>query len=106
MTSQSAKNLKQTFSEAPEEFFEPLTFGELKVGESFIGFQLPGDNAGHGGFKGTERIFTKTTENVEEAKPGMPYSKEVPHGAATSEKNQRKESHFPHSMLVIRVTSE
>ncbi len=102
-TSQAAKNLKKSFSEASEEEFEALTFGDLKVGESFIGFPLPGDNSGHGGFKGTSRIFLKTTEKVEEAKPGMPYSKEVPHGGATTINKKSEEDHFPHSMVVLRV---
>lgn len=36
-----------------------LTFGELSKGDMFIVFPIPGDNQGHGGFKGTHRIFRK-----------------------------------------------
>jgi hypothetical protein len=102
MATETAKKLKTTFSEASEEEFEPLRFGEIKVGESFIGFPLPGDNSGHGGFRGTNFLFIKTTEKVKEVKPGMPYSKEVPHGGATKI-NRNHEHHFPDSMLVIKV---
>lgn len=38
---------------------EKLTFGELKVGDKFIAFPRPGDNAGHGGYKVTHWIFQK-----------------------------------------------
>jgi len=83
--SQSTKNLKRTFSEASEEEFEPLTFGELKIGDEFIDFPLPGDNAGHGGFRGGFWIFIKTEEKK---------AKKKKNGA---------ESSFPLSMLVIRI---
>jgi len=36
-----------------------LTFGELKVGDRFIAFPLPGDNKGHGGYKGIHYICQK-----------------------------------------------
>jgi len=41
---------------------DKLTFGELKVGDKFIAFPLPGDDSGHGGFKGTHHIFMKICE--------------------------------------------
>jgi hypothetical protein len=38
---------------------EKLTFGALAVGDHFIGFPLPGDNSGHGGYLGAHRLFVK-----------------------------------------------
>ena len=106
MASKSATKLKKTFSEAPEELFETLTFGELERGESFIPLPLPGDNSIHGGFKEARWVFVKTVTKVKEAKPGMPYAEESPHGAAKSEENQRKEIHFPHAMPVIVIRTK
>ena len=37
-----------------------LTYGELKKGDKFIAFPLPGDNAGHGGYLGGHHLFVKT----------------------------------------------
>lgn len=39
---------------------EPLTFGELNVGDKFIGIPVPGDNNGHGGLRGGYHLFCKT----------------------------------------------
>ena len=36
-----------------------LLFGELRVGERFIGFPLSGDDSGHGGYRGTAYVFQK-----------------------------------------------
>jgi len=38
---------------------EQLTFGELNEGDRFIAFPIPGDNQGHGGFKGIHYVFMK-----------------------------------------------
>lgn len=38
---------------------EKLTFEDLKIGDRFIAFPLPGDNSGHGGYKGAHWIFMK-----------------------------------------------
>lgn len=38
---------------------DKLTFGDLKPGDKFIGFPLPGDDAGHGGYKQSHYIYTK-----------------------------------------------
>lgn len=51
MATQRAIALRNRFINATENEFEALTFGELKVGDSFITFPDPGDNSGHGGFK-------------------------------------------------------
>jgi len=38
---------------------DKLTVGDLSVGDKFIVFPEPGDNEGHGGYKGTHWIFQK-----------------------------------------------
>ena len=38
---------------------DKLTFGELKLGDKFIAFPLPGDDSGHGGYKGGHVLFYK-----------------------------------------------
>jgi hypothetical protein len=63
----TAKSLKLRLTELPAEYFECLTFGELKAGEMFIGFPWPGDNVGHGGFKDGYWLFIKVVK-----KSGMP----------------------------------
>jgi len=51
--------LKKRFLEAPESFCEPLTFGELEIGNKYIAFPYPGDNEGHGGFRRGSYLFEK-----------------------------------------------
>ena len=75
----------------------------MKVGDSFITFPDPGDNSGHGGFKGKHWIFIKTQENVEEAGRGLKYAKDNPHGKACNTSHGDTEDNFPLSMLVIQV---
>lgn len=53
------KLIKEEWSELPKEAFEVLTFGELEIGDRYIALPLPGDNEGHGGFRGTSYIFQK-----------------------------------------------
>lgn len=49
---------------------QPLTFGELKIGDRFIGFPTDGDDSGHGGYRGGSYLFEKigdedrTSENL------------------------------------------
>lgn len=100
MKSTAGSQLKSDWMEMPGECFEPLTFGGVKVGQKFICLPLPGDNHGHGGFKGAHYIFTKTHEVVTEAAPGLPYG--IPHGRATNDRRKIL-SDFPHSMFVILV---
>ena len=38
MATQAAERLKKEFADMPAEYFEPLTFGELKIGEAFISY--------------------------------------------------------------------
>lgn len=78
----------------PDDSFEPLTFGELKVGDKFIVLPRPGDNRGHGGFKGVHHIFTKFLQKTKAA-AGLPYGRAV--------SNKGVSSDFPGSMFVIKV---
>jgi len=41
---------------------EKLTFGELEVNDKFIAFPTPGDDDGHGGYKGVHFIFRKVSD--------------------------------------------
>lgn len=102
MKSTAGSRLKSDWMEMPGECFEPLTFGELKICQKFICLPLPGDNSGHGGFRGTYHIFTKTHEVVTEAAPGLSYG--IPHGRGKATNDRRNlSSDFPHSMFVILV---
>lgn len=92
--SKAAVRLKSRLMEMSIECFEPMTFGELKTGERFIFFPLPGDNHGHGGFKGTHYIFIKTKHDM--------HGFGIPTGIAVNASNGN-ESYDPHEMLVIRV---
>ena len=59
MASRAARGLKSKWSKMSAECFETLTFGELRVGDKFIGLPWPGDNSGHGGFRGRSLLFVK-----------------------------------------------
>jgi hypothetical protein len=41
---------------------QKLNFGALERGEYFICWPLPGDNSGHGGYLGAQRLLVKTGE--------------------------------------------
>lgn len=99
---QSAKNLKKELMETPDNYFEPLTFGELGLGKKFICLPSPGDNHSHGGLRIAHWLFEKTQNMIEEVKPGIPYSKDHPHGMATNVTN-KTESTFSLSMHIILV---
>ncbi len=71
MASEKALGLKAKWMEMPEEFFETLSFWELEVEQRFISLPQPGDNTGHGGFRGAGCIFTKTHQRIKAA-PGLP----------------------------------
>jgi hypothetical protein len=93
---------KREWLEAPASHFETDCFGELAIGDRFIFQPIPGDNDGHGGFKGTHSIFTKTVMDVTHTESGLPYG--IPLGMATVNNNGREvHDDFPHSMSVIRV---
>ncbi|KKR10350.1 MAG: hypothetical protein UT37_C0003G0049 [Parcubacteria group bacterium GW2011_GWA2_39_18] len=69
MMRKSSFGLKTKWMKMPAEYFEALTFGELRIGQKFICLPTPGDNHGHGGFKKAHYIFTKTHQRVFEAVP-------------------------------------
>lgn len=41
---------------------QKLKFGAMVCGEHFICWPTPGDDSGHGGYLGTQRLLTKTGE--------------------------------------------
>jgi hypothetical protein len=98
MTSEIVSRLKNGLMRISDDS-EVLTFGELKVGQFFIGFPLPGDNSGHGGFRKAHYVFVKTHQSITEAEPGMPYG--IPHGRAVNRRGVP--SDYPNSMPVILV---
>lgn len=102
MASQKAINLKANWMEMSDDCFEPLTFGELEVGQSFIVLPDPGDNSGHGGLRVKHWTFTKTQKTLEDAGRVIKYSPDDPHGIAINKINGT-ESDFPHSMFVILI---
>lgn len=98
MRSDTGARTKREWLGMSDACFETLTFGELQVGQRFISLPIPGDNHGHGGFKGPHFVFTKTKDVVTEAAPGMPYS--IPHGVAMND-HRGITSDLPHSMPVV-----
>lgn len=92
MMSDNTWDLKKNWMDMPVQFFEYLTFGELKIGQKFISLPVPGDNDGHGGFRGAHYLFTKTHHKVE----GFA----VPTGKAES---RGTKSTCPHSMPIILI---
>lgn len=99
MSLKANRSLKAEWMEIPEEFFEPLTFGELKVGQEFIDMPWPGDHEGHGGLQQAHYLFTKTKRRVR-ATNGFRFS--IPHGQAVRN-STKMVSEFPCSMPVILV---
>lgn len=72
-----------------------LQFGDLQVGDCFIGFPLPGDNSGHGGYLGSSNLFRKMEmKSSDENAPVESGSAMDPRGIT---------SHFPYKMSVLRV---
>jgi len=74
---------------------KPLTFGELKIGDFFIGFPEDGDDSGHGGYRRGSYLF----EKVEERKPERRYM----HGDNAIKVCDGVESHMPDGMKVVKV---
>jgi hypothetical protein len=72
-----------------------LQFGDLQVGDCFIGFPAPGDNSGHGGYLGSSNLFRKMEmKSSEEKAPVESGSAMDPRGITC---------HFPYKMAVLRV---
>lgn len=94
------KKIKKEWMKMPADCFEALTFGELKVGQKFIGLPIPGDNSGHAGFKASHRIFIKTCQRVTRAVHYLYYGE--PYGMAVNISSGAS-SEFSNSMPVIIV---
>ncbi len=79
---------------------KPLTFGELKIGEYFIGFPTYGDDSGHGGYKGSFYVYKKT-------KPTLDKIRNIYQNAIKAyslfRKMKKIRSNFPNTMLVCKV---
>ena len=88
-----ASRLKKERMKMPNECFEYLTFGKVKVNQRFICLPEPGDNRGHGGLKGTYNTFTKTRHKLD--------GYGIPTGEA--EHTGNIPSTFPHTMAVILI---
>ena len=71
---------------------DKLTFGELEVGDKFVGFPLAGDNSGHGGYKGTHRVYIKI--KTKSKITGTHLAKNVKYGTKAD---------CPDSMYVIKI---
>jgi hypothetical protein len=57
-----AGRLREDLEGLPRSNFDVLTFGDLELGQRYIGFPRAGDNEGHGGFKGGAYIYVKISE--------------------------------------------
>lgn len=91
----NAYAVKAAWMAMPDACFEVLTFGELGLGQKFISLPRPGDNSGHGGFRGSHYLFIKTMQ-----KANREYG--TPHGSATNVQ-RGVSSDLPDSMPVILV---
>lgn len=92
------QSIKQDWMRMPSDFFAPMTFGELKVGDKFISMPMPGDNAGHGGFRGPHYIYEKISDN---SRKSDPRSRLLDGGSAKSSAGAVMECH--NFMTVIQV---
>jgi hypothetical protein len=72
-----------------------LCFGDLRVGDNFIGFPEPGDNHGHGGYLEGSNLFLKT-ENLSTGKL-------VPHNSGAAVNGRGVQSYFPRTMAVYKI---
>jgi hypothetical protein len=99
MASEETARFLASWMEMPADFFETLTFGELEVGQRFISLPQPGDNSGHGGFRGAHGILTKTDQRAPQEAPDLPYG--IPTGRAVGSRGVP--SSCPDSMPVILV---
>ncbi len=58
-TNNNGLDLKAKLMDEDSSFFEHLVFEDLDIGDTFILFPMPGDNSGHGGYKGGSWVFEK-----------------------------------------------
>lgn len=75
---------------------KPLTVGELDVGDTFIFFPDDGDDSGHGGFRGSGRLFVKIAPQLDEHGHT--------HGVAREFARPEVVCSMPLTSAVIRVT--
>lgn len=61
---------------------EVFKFNELKIGEKFIGFPMPGDDNAHGGFRGTFVIYEKIKGRSNKKFPELKYNAKRLSGSA------------------------
>jgi hypothetical protein len=87
----------KNWKDIPPSHLDVLTFQDLKVGDRFISFPAPGDNDGHGGFKGTFNVFIKTKEKI------SGYAKNSPHGEVKREDDGVCTS-YSYSTPVIKIS--
>ena len=97
-----SESLKSEWMGMPTECFWTLSFGELKVGDRFICMPCPGDNHGHGGFRGKHNLFVKTSLHITQTESGLTYAGSQPQGRAVNIARGIS-SDFPYAMLVIQV---
>ena len=57
------KTLKKHIESMLPEHFETIKFKDLEIGDKFTLFPAPGDNSGHGGYKGGNYLFVKISEH-------------------------------------------
>ncbi len=86
--------IKETWVKLPEEYFTPLTFGELPIGQKFIVLPEPGDNQDQGGFRQANYLFIKTDEDNND-------SFEEPRNAVNL--NTGAIGNFPDNLYVIAI---
>lgn len=91
----------KSWAECAFECWEPLSFAELRVGDTFIGFPRPGDNNGHGGLRSGSFLLTKTKDRVYETSNGIPYHQDSKHGSCKDSRGL--EMGIPIEMAVIKV---
>jgi hypothetical protein len=77
-----------------EETSSKLTFKDLEPGDKFIAFPIPGDDEGHGGYKGGHVMYTKWTDPNYEGFHGPNTARRVSDNLYTQ---------MPDSMEVIKI---
>lgn len=83
-----------------------LTFGDLEVGDKFIGFPSDGDNEGHGGYLCSHTLFKKINPcyekgNIKIFKSGITNQPSLEMNMISVEAGIL--SHYPNNMFVIKV---
>jgi hypothetical protein len=86
--------VNRNFYNAHIDCYDTLDFGELAVGDKFIFFPQPGDNSGHGGFRGAHYICEKLTNKFRISNTKL---------ADNYRDNRGIKSNVPLDMPVIRV---